>query len=78
VKASPVIPQKVTFIVEDLATGKIIVRRVTDQVVEQMRLGFRTNSIPNGRYKIYYIAETPFNGHISEVVSNKETLITQN
>ena len=77
VKASPVIPQKVTFIVEDIS-GKIVSKRVTDQVVEHMKLGFRTNTIPNGTYKIYYTAETPFNGKVSTVVSNKETLITKN
>lgn len=77
VKASPVIPQKVTFIVED-STGKIIVKRVTDQVVEHMRLGFRTNTIANGSYKIYYIAETPFNGSMSQAKSNVETLMTKN
>jgi hypothetical protein len=77
VKANPVIPQKVTFYVED-SNGKILVKRVTDEVVEQMRLGFRTNTIPNGKYTIYYTAETPFNGGIVTAVSNKEVLKTQN
>ncbi|MFA6238408.1 MAG: C1 family peptidase [Bacteriovorax sp.] len=73
VLTDPVIPQKVTFIVED-SSGKIIVQRVTDEVVEQMRLGFRTNTIPNGKYSIYYIAETPFNGKMVTATSNKEIL----
>lgn len=77
VKASPVIPQKVTFIVED-QNGKIIAKRETDEVVEQMRLGFRTNTLPNGRYTIYYTAETPFNGQMISAVSNKEIITTQN
>ena len=77
VKASPVIPQKVTFIVED-ETGKVVAKRVTDEVFEQMRLGFRTNTLPNGKYTIYYIAETPFNGQIISAVSNKEVLKTRN
>ena len=77
VKASPVIPQRVTFYVED-ANGKIVSKRVTDQVVEQMKLGFRTNAVPNGKYTIYYTAETPFNGRIITATSNKETLISQN
>lgn len=77
VKASPVIPQKVTFYVED-QNGKIVAKRVTDEVVEQMRLGFRTNTLQNGRYTIYYTAETPFNGHMVTAVSNKEIMMTQN
>ncbi len=77
VKASPVIPQKVTFIVED-ASGKIVAKRVTDEVVEQMRLGFRTNTLPNGKYTIYYTTETPFNGQMISAVSNKEILTTKN
>lgn len=77
IKASPVIPQRVTFYVED-ASGKIVASRLTDQVVEHMRLGFRTNTIPNGNYTIYYVAETPFNGSMSKSVSNKEILISKN
>jgi len=77
IKASPVIPQKVTFYVED-ASGKVVAKRVTDQVVEQMRLGFRTNILPNGKYTIYYTAETPFNGQMIAAVSNKEVLTTRN
>lgn len=77
IKASPVIPQKVTFYVED-ATGKIVAKRQTDQVVEQMRLGFRTNILANGKYTIYYTAETPFNGQMVSAVSNKEVLTTRN
>lgn len=77
VKASPVIPQKVTFYVED-QTGKVVSKRVTDEVVEQMRLGFRTNTLPNGKYTIYYTAETPFNGKMITAISNKEIMTTQN
>ena len=77
VKASPVIPQKVTFYVED-ESGKVVTKRVTDQVVEQMRLGFRTNAIPNGKYTIYYTAETPFAGNVVTAVSNKEIITTKN
>jgi C1A family cysteine protease len=77
VKASPVIPQKVTFYVED-QNGKVVSKRVTDEVVEQMRLGFRTNTLPNGKYTIYYTAETPFNGAMITSVSNKEVMTTQN
>ena len=71
------LPQKVTFYVED-ETGKVVAKRVTDEVVEQMRLGFRTNIVPNGKYTIYYTAETPFDGNIITAVSNKEVITTKN
>lgn len=77
VKASPVIPQKVTFIVED-SNGKVLLKRVTDDVVEQMRLGFRTTNVSNGKYTIYYIAETPYNNKLISSISNKETIEIQN
>jgi C1A family cysteine protease len=77
VKASPVIPQRVTFYVED-SSGTILTKRVTDEVVEHMKLGFRTNTLPNGKYTIYYTAETPFNGAIVTAVSNKELITTAN
>jgi C1A family cysteine protease len=77
VKASPVIPQKVTFYVED-SSGKVVAKRVTDEAVEQMRLGFRTETLPNGNYTLYYTAETPFNGKMVTAVSNKEVITTNN
>jgi C1A family cysteine protease len=77
VKASPVIPQKVTFYVED-SKGLVVAKRVTDEVVEQMRLGFRTNTVPNGTYTLYYTAETPFAGSMVTAVSNKEVITTKN
>ncbi len=77
IKASPVIPAKVTFFVED-SSGKIVETRVTDVVVEQMLLGFRTTTVPNGKYKIYYTAETPFNGKVVTAVSNKELITINN
>ncbi len=77
VKTALVIPQRVSFIVED-SNGKVILKRVTDDVVEQMRLGFRTTNIGNGKYTIYYVAETPYNGKIVSSVSNKEKIEVQN
>lgn len=77
VNADPVIPQKVTFYVED-SNGKIVSKRVTDEVVKKMRLGFRTNAIPNGQYIIYYIAETPYNGDIMSATSEKILITIKN
>lgn len=77
VKASPIMPASLTFIVEDMS-GKIIAQRLTDTVVPQMKLGFRFNTIPTGKYKIYYIAETPFQGTMVRATSNIETITTKN
>jgi hypothetical protein len=72
-----VIPQTVSLIITDM-NGKIVAERVNDTVVEQMKLGFRFNTIPNGKYKIYYKALTPFNGTLVTATSNIETITTKN
>ncbi len=77
VKSSPVIPQKVTFMVED-SHGVIVTKKVTDEVVEKMRLGLRTTTLANGLYTFYFIAETPFNGKILKFISNKENVTISN
>lgn len=77
IKSSPVIPDRVIFNIVD-SKGAIVSTRVTDEVVELMRLGFRTSTLPNGKYTVYYVAETPFNGKMISVESNKETLIIAN
>lgn len=77
VKADPVMPQKITFYVED-SNGQIINSRVTDEVVEKMRLGFRTNTLSNGQYLIYYSVETPYNGTVVKAMSDKVVLIVKN
>jgi C1A family cysteine protease len=77
VKASPVMPAALRFVIEDMK-GKIIAQRVTDTVLPQMKLGFRFNTVPNGQYKIYYVAETTYQGNLARSVSNVETVITKN
>jgi hypothetical protein len=77
VKATPILPQSISFIATDL-NGKIVAERTTDMVVENMRLGFRFNTIPNGTYKIAYIAKVPFNNQIVSVSSNVETITNKN
>lgn len=77
IKASPVIPQMLTFYVEDM-NGKIVAKRTTDLVTEQMKLGFRFNTIPNAQYKIYYVAETPYGTTQAQNKSNIETITSKN
>jgi C1A family cysteine protease len=77
VKASPVMPAALRFVIEDMS-GKIIAQRVTDTVLPQMKLGFRFNTVPNGQYKIYYVAETTYQGNLARSVSNVETVTTKN
>lgn len=77
VKAMPVIPQSVSLMITD-SSGKVVATRTTDTVVEKMKLGFRFNTIPNGTYKMSYVAKTPFNGQIVTAISNTETITTKN
>jgi C1A family cysteine protease len=77
VKSIPVVPQTLSFIVTDM-NGTVVAERTTDQVVENMRLGFRFNTLPNGTYKISYVARTPFNQEIITATSNVETITTKN
>jgi C1A family cysteine protease len=77
VKASPVMPAALRFVIEDMK-GKIVAQRVTDTVLPQMKLGFRFNTVPNGQYKIYYVAETTYQGTLARSVSNVEIVTTKN
>lgn len=77
IKANPVMPSLLRFIIED-SSGKRIAERTTDVVLPEMKLGFRFNTIPSGKYKIYYQTETPFQGQISLMNSNFLEITTQN
>ena len=77
VKSEPILPAVLRFIIIDM-NGKLIAQRSTDTVLNQMKLGFRFNTIPNGQYKIYYQAETPFQGKTVVTKSNIETITTKN
>ncbi len=77
INSSPVIPATLKFIVEDM-NGKLIAQRLTDTVLPQMKLGFRFNTIPNGKYRIYYVTETPFRGNLIQAISNIEVVTTKN
>ena len=77
VNAAPVLPQTVSLIITD-SNGKVVAERTTDTVVSKMKLGFRFNTLPNGTYKVAYVAKTPFNGSSVTTTSNVETITTKN
>ncbi len=70
VSSSPIMMQKIDFVVTDLA-GKMITKRTTDVVLKNMKLGFRTNSIPNGQYYFFFRGHMPAAGRVYTTESSK-------
>ncbi|MBY0414610.1 MAG: C1 family peptidase [Bdellovibrionales bacterium] len=68
--ASKVPPKNISFIVKN-EKGDIIYRSNTQASQEKMKLGFRTGNVPNGKYSIYYIAES-FSAGKSEFTSTEQ------
>lgn len=75
--SKPVAMQKIDFIVAKL-DGSIAARRTTDMVLDTMKLGFRFNSIPNGKYEIFYRGYIPVNGKMYTVDSEHVQVTTKN
>lgn len=75
--AKPVQMQKIDFIVQKL-DGSVAARRTTDMVLEKMKLGFRFNSIPNGKYEIFYRGYIPVKGKMFTVDSEHVKVTTKN
>ena len=80
VKASsdPIPLKTVTFFARNKATGKVAFERVTDIVVDEMKLGFRTNAVPNGVYEIGFHGELPVGAKTYSVASPVVTITIQN
>lgn len=76
-KSSPVSIQKIDFLVLD-SNGKVVSKRTTDVVLPKMKLGFRTNSVPNGKYDILYRATITVGGKTYTQDSNKFRITTSN
>ena len=68
--SSPVVMQKVDFVVTDM-NGRRITKRTTDVVLKNMKLGFRTNTIPNGEYYFFFRGYIPAAVKVYTVESNK-------
>ncbi|MBI2522619.1 MAG: hypothetical protein HYV97_19520 [Bdellovibrio sp.] len=57
-RATPVPMQTLEFLVVDSAE-RIVAKKVYDVVLPSMKLGFRTNSLPNGEYDIFFRGSIP-------------------
>jgi C1A family cysteine protease len=77
VTSSPIMMQKIDFIVTDMS-GKQITKRTTDVVLKNMKLGFRTNVLPNGTYNFFFRGYYPAAGKVYTVESAKMKVTTQN
>lgn len=77
VESSPIMMQKIDFMVTKL-DGTPVTKRTTDVVMENMKLGFRFNSIPNGDYLIFFRGYLPAAGKMHTVDSAKIQIKNQN
>lgn len=75
--SSPVVMQKVDFVATDLS-GRQVTKRTTDVVLKNMKLGFRTNGLPNGEYYFFFRGYLPAGGKMYTVESNKIRVNVQN
>ncbi|MEO5968470.1 MAG: C1 family peptidase [Bdellovibrionia bacterium] len=66
---SPIPIQYIEFRVFD-QSGKIVSVKGNQFVLEQMKMGWRANGVPNGRYKILFHGETQYLGKVYGVDSN--------
>jgi len=58
--------------------GKVITTRTTEGVVPSMKVGFRTNTLPNGAYDIFFRGDLPANGKVLTVDSPVAHVTFQN
>ena len=66
---SPVPIQAVEFRVLD-QSGKIVSVKKNQFVLEKMKMGWRPNGVPNGKYKLLFHGETHYLGKVYSVDSN--------
>lgn len=77
VKSTSVMPKEMELIVTN-DKGEIVRRSHAPEVFPKMRLGLRTNLIPNGTYRVQFISKIPVTNKLHEHFSNSEKLIISN
>ena len=72
--SAPVPMQTLEFLVVD-SSQRMMARKLYDMVLPAMKLGFRTNSLPDGQYEIFFRASIPSGGkiHTAETPHQKVT-----
>lgn len=76
-KSSPVPMQHVEFRAID-QSGKIVSIKGNDYVLEQMRMGWRTVTVPDGQYTILFHGQITYKGKVYAVDSNSFTITVKN
>lgn len=77
VNSSPYMPKEMELIVKN-EKGEVVTTKHADVVFAKMRLGLRTNLLPNGNYKLYFQTKSPVGSVVHQAISNVENLIIQN
>ena len=76
-QSAPVAIQSLEFLVVD-STQKVVDRKLYDVVLPAMKLGYRTNSLPNGEYDIFFRASIPSEGKVYTAESTHQHVTFQN
>ena len=75
-KSSSVPFHSVTLLLRQ--NGQVIAQRTTDMVLPSMKVGFRTNTLPNGDYELLFRGELPAAGQVITTDSKSMTLKFKN
>jgi hypothetical protein len=75
--SSPVPLQHVEFMVVD-QHGKVAPMKGNSYVLPQMKMGWRSMTVPNGQYKIYFHGEMTYKGKVYGVDSNTFSITVKN
>jgi C1A family cysteine protease len=77
VKSSPVPIQHLEFRAID-PSGKVVDRKTNDLVLPEMRMGWRTMMVKDGKYTILFHGETTYKGKVYSVDSNSYSVTVKN
>ncbi|HAZ14925.1 MAG: hypothetical protein A2X86_21345 [Bdellovibrionales bacterium GWA2_49_15] len=75
--SAPVPMQTLEFLVVD-SSQRVVARKLYDVVLPAMKLGFRTNSLPNGQYEIFFRGSLPSEGKTYSVDSTHHRVTFKN
>jgi C1A family cysteine protease len=76
-KFSPIPIQHIEFQAID-SNGKVAAVKSNDYVLDKMRMGWRTMTVPDGTYTILFRGQTKVNGKVYNVESNKYSVTVKN
>lgn len=77
VKSTPYMPKEMDLIVKN-EKDEVVKKNHANVVVSKMRMGLRTNLLPNGIYKLFFRTKSPVGAIVHQSLSNTENLNIQN